>query len=126
MENESETEIKDDGEIDGGQIETDIADEGETVKEDEEDLATNSEENTFTVGSPTKSNSFYTIPTENFPPERHENCAVFCNSKYYLIGGRRLPGIWSFDPSTNLWSEGTNPWKEIHHMPCFCVQDKFI
>lgn len=52
------------------------------------------------------------------PRARHEACFVMVRGKGYLFGGRGFKGLDIFDPITRVWSRGTDPPMQMHHMQC--------
>ncbi|MFK7845924.1 MAG: kelch repeat-containing protein [Rhodothermales bacterium] len=64
-----------------------------------------------------------TVITTNDPNERHENGFVAYNDKLYLIGGRGLKRVQSFDPATGAWTDGAFPNFQMHHFQAVVHND---
>ncbi|KGL62298.1 Kelch repeat-containing protein [Polaribacter sp. Hel1_85] len=56
-----------------------------------------------------------TLSCNGEPVARHEAAFVEVDSKFYLLGGRRIQEVSVFDPNNNLWTSGAKPPIEIHH-----------
>ena len=57
-----------------------------------------------------------TQTSDTTPVARHENAFVALDGKLYLLGGRGERPLEIFDPTTGLWTQGTAPPLELHHV----------
>jgi N-acetylneuraminic acid mutarotase len=55
------------------------------------------------------------VQTQNLPEPRHENAFVKVGEKFYLVGGRGVKAVESYDPKTKQWTKGAKPPLEMHH-----------
>lgn len=57
---------------------------------------------------------------------RSEACFVFDNvsRRAYLLGGRGRKAVDIYDPTTQTWSKGKKPPRQLHHMQCNAIDGK--
>jgi len=84
-------------------------------------------QNNTGIGPVIGSGSWRIVDTGNSQPaRRHENCAVMCGGKVYLIGGRGYRAVSVLDPKSRTWQNKRVPPVEMNHMQCISWKDRYI
>lgn len=64
-----------------------------------------------------------TVKAKGQPTKRHEASFVEYKDKLYLLGGRRVNPVDSYDPATNTWTEESKPPIQLHHFQAVAFED---